>query len=69
MAACALDVIQPDGSHPQKAGPCAQCGENAAFQRFRNQLDLCLTGSQLAKDRAARALSAVMIPEVPDYPR
>ncbi|MGB7133863.1 MAG: acyl-CoA dehydrogenase family protein, partial [Acidobacteriaceae bacterium] len=69
IAAYALDVIQPDGSHPEKAGPCAQCGENAAFQRLRNQLDLCLTGSQLAKDRAARALSAVMIPEVADYPR
>jgi alkylation response protein AidB-like acyl-CoA dehydrogenase len=69
MSAYALDVIQADGSHPPKAGPCAQCGENAAFQRLRNQLDLCLTGSQLAKDRAARALTAVMIPEVPDYPR
>lgn len=69
ITAYALDVIQPDGSHPEKAGPCAQCGENLAFQRLRNQLDLCLTGSQLAKDRAARALSTVMIPEVPDYPR
>jgi alkylation response protein AidB-like acyl-CoA dehydrogenase len=69
ITAYALDVIQPDGSHPEKAGPCAQCGENLAFQRLRNQLDLCLTGSQLAKDRAARALATVMIPEVPDYPR
>jgi len=69
IAAYALDVIQPDGSHPDKAGPCAQCGENIAFQRLRDRLDLCLTGSQLAKDRAARALSTVMIPEVPDYPR
>jgi hypothetical protein len=69
MTAFALDVIQPDGSHPEKAGPCAQCGENSAFQQQRNRLDLCLTGSQLAKDRAARALAMVMIPEVPDYPR
>ncbi len=69
IAAYALDVLQPDGSHPEKAGPCAQCGENAGFQRLRNQLDLCLTGSQLAKDRAARALAQVMIPAVPDYPR
>ncbi|HEX4036733.1 MAG TPA: acyl-CoA dehydrogenase family protein [Acidobacteriaceae bacterium] len=69
MAAYALDVIQTDGSHPKKAGPCAQCGDNAAFQHLRNQLDLCLTGSQLAKDRAARALAGVMIPEVQDYPR
>ena len=69
ITAYSLDVIQPDGSHPDKAGPCVQCGENIAFQRLRNQLDLCLTGSQMAKDRAARALSTVMIPEVPDYPR
>jgi alkylation response protein AidB-like acyl-CoA dehydrogenase len=69
IAAYALDVIQPDGSHPDKAGPCAQCGENVAFQRLRERLDLCLTGSQLAKDRAAHGLSTVMIPEVPDYPR
>lgn len=69
MAAYALDVIQPDGSHPDKAGPCAACGENIAFRQLRDQLDLCLTGSQLAGDRAARALSTVMIPEVPDYPR
>lgn len=69
IAAYALDVIQEDGSHPEKAGPCAQCGENATFQRLHSQVDLCLTGSQLAKDRAARSLAAVMIPEVPDYPR
>jgi alkylation response protein AidB-like acyl-CoA dehydrogenase len=69
MAAYALDVIQPDGSHPDKAGPCAQCGENSTFQQMRNRLDLCLTGSQLAKDRAAHDLATVMIPEVPDYPR
>lgn len=69
IAAYAIDVIEADGSHPEKAGPCAQCGENATFQRLHSQLDLCLTGSQLAKDRAARSLATVMIPEVPDYPR
>ena len=31
-------------------------------------LDGCLTGSQLAKDRAAEALTKVMIPEALDYP-
>ena len=69
IAACAIDVVEADGSHPEKAGPCAQCGENAAFQRLHSQIDLCLTGSQLAKDRAAQSLATVMIPEVPDYPR
>lgn len=69
ISSCETDVVQHDGSHPEKAGPCAQCGENSTFQRLRNQLDLCLTGSQMAKDRAARALSKVMIPEALDYPR
>ncbi len=32
------------------------------------QLDACLTGSRLAKDRAAEALTKVMIPEALDYP-
>jgi hypothetical protein len=31
-------------------------------------MDGCLTGSRLAKDRAADALTRVMIPEAPDYP-
>ncbi len=69
ITSCAIDVIQADGSHPEKAGPCAQCGENATFQRLHSQIDLCLTGSQLAKDRAAHSLATVMIPAVADYPR
>jgi hypothetical protein len=35
---------------------------------LRVRLDGCLTGSQLAKERAAEALTQVMIPEAPDYP-
>ena len=35
---------------------------------LRHRLDGCLTGSQLAKDRAADALTRVMIPEALDYP-
>ena len=38
------------------------------FSRLRVRLDGCLTGSQLAKDRAAEALTKVMIPEALDYP-
>lgn len=38
------------------------------FIQLRHQLDICLTGSRLAKDRAAAALSKVMIPEALDYP-
>jgi alkylation response protein AidB-like acyl-CoA dehydrogenase len=69
IAACALDVIQPNGKHPVKAGPCASCHGLEAFQRLRDKLDGCLTGSQLAKDRAADAIARVMIPEALDYPR
>jgi hypothetical protein len=32
-------------------------------------MDGCLTGSMLAKDRAAESLSKVMIPEALDYPQ
>ena len=35
---------------------------------MRSKLDKCLTGSRLAKDRAADALTKVMIPETLDYP-
>ena len=38
------------------------------FARLRVKLDGCLTGSRLAKDRAAAALATVMIPEALDYP-
>lgn len=38
------------------------------FILLRNKLDLCLSGARLSKDRAALALSKVMIPEALDYP-
>jgi hypothetical protein len=38
------------------------------FAALRMRMDGCLTGSQLAKDRAADALTKVMIPEALDYP-
>jgi alkylation response protein AidB-like acyl-CoA dehydrogenase len=38
------------------------------FRRLRRELDGCLTGCRLAKDRAAQALTEVMIPEALDYP-
>lgn len=69
ITACAADVVGPNGEHPQKAGPCPDCGGLAQFQRLRTKLDGCLTGAQLAKDRAAVALSKVMIPEALDYPQ
>ena len=68
LASMATDVIEADGSHPAKAGPCARCEGLEPFIRLRTKLDGCLTGSQLAKDRAAEALTKVMIPAALDYP-
>ena len=69
IVAMATDVIETDGSHPIKAGPCASCRGLEEFQRLRSKLDGCLTGAQLCKDSAADAISKVMIPEALDYPR
>ena len=68
IAACAIDVIAEDGSHPQKAGPCARCNGAEQFLALHTKLDTCLTGARLAKDRAAEAVAQIMIPEVLDYP-
>jgi hypothetical protein len=63
-----IDVIEQDGAHPSKAGPCVRFEGLDQFSRLRARMDGCLTGSQLAKDRAAEALTKVMIPEALDYP-
>ena len=42
--------------------------DKAAFQALRAQLDEALAGTRLAKDRAAKALTTLMIPEALDYP-
>ncbi|MGP8245095.1 MAG: acyl-CoA dehydrogenase family protein [Bryobacteraceae bacterium] len=68
VARACTEVIEGDGSHPVKAGPCARFDGLEQFTRLRQRLDGCLTGSQLAKDRAAEALTRVMIPEALDYP-
>lgn len=68
IAAMAIDVARPNGNHPLKAGPCAGCGGASEFLRLQTKLCSCLSGSRLAKDRAAEMLSKVMIPEALDYP-
>ncbi len=68
MSGFATDVLNADGSHPPKAGPCVRFAGYEDFLRLRTKLDGCLTGSQLAKARAARALTKVMIPAALDYP-
>jgi alkylation response protein AidB-like acyl-CoA dehydrogenase len=62
------DVVGQDGTHVPKAGPCVRFRGMDDFQRLRAKLDGCLTGSRLAKDRAAEALKGVRIPEALDYP-
>ncbi len=63
------DVLDRDGKPPSKRGPCPSTAGLPAFLRLRSRLDACLTGCRLAKDRAARALARVMIPEALDYPQ
>jgi alkylation response protein AidB-like acyl-CoA dehydrogenase len=63
------DVIESNGAHTPKAGPCVRFDGLDHFSRLRVRMDGCLTGSQLAKDRAAEALTKVMIPEALDYPQ
>ena len=69
LGSVALDVIGEHGEHPSKAGPCAGCAGSADFLRLQNKLATCLTGSRLARDRAAETVSKVMIPEALDYPQ
>jgi len=64
----AMDVIGDNGSHPKKAGPCVRCVAESPFLSLHTKLDGCLTGSRLAKNRAAETISEIMIPEALDYP-
>ncbi len=50
------DVIEADGSHPAKAGPCVRFEGVEEFVRLRTKLDGCLAGAHVAKIRAAAAL-------------
>jgi hypothetical protein len=44
-AACGVtDIIESDGSHPAKAGPCVRFEGLDQFARLRVRLDGCLTG-------------------------
>jgi alkylation response protein AidB-like acyl-CoA dehydrogenase len=43
-------------------------GSLHTFMELRQRLDISLSGARLAKDRAATAVSKVMIPEALDYP-
>lgn len=68
MAGFTTDVVDHDGRHSSKEGPCISFEGMEDFNRLRTRLDGCLSGAQLAKDRAAHALTKVMIPAALDYP-
>ncbi len=51
-----------------KAGPCVRFDGLNDYLRLRMKLEGCMTGARLAKDRASKAISEVMIPEALDYP-
>ncbi len=63
------DVMEEDGGHVPKAGPCVRFAGLNGFTDRRSKLDGCLTGARLAKDRAGHALAQVSIPDKLDYPR
>jgi hypothetical protein len=63
------DVLLADGSHREKAGPCAGVAGLEDYLDLRRRLDGCLTGARLTKDRVADALTQVAIPDALDYPR
>lgn len=52
------DVLGAGGSHPAKRGPCANANGVETFVRLRSRLDACLSGSRIARDRAAAALAS-----------
>jgi len=63
-----VDVLDEEGSPPLKRGPCVRFDGYEPFMLRRSKLDGCLTGSRMAKDNAALALTRVTIPEALDYP-
>ncbi|HEY6866439.1 MAG TPA: hypothetical protein VI792_04225 [Candidatus Eisenbacteria bacterium] len=56
------DVVEADGTHPAKAGPCVRFDGVDTFTRLRAKLDGCLTGARFARDRAALALARSVVP-------
>jgi alkylation response protein AidB-like acyl-CoA dehydrogenase len=63
------DGFGPYEPRGPKAGACVSFEGLEEFVRLRLRMDGCLTGARLAKDRAASALTTVMIPEALDYPQ
>jgi hypothetical protein len=52
-----IDIIENDGSHPVKRGPCVPFSGVEAFHQLRDRLDGCLSGARLARQRAAATIA------------
>ena len=63
-----LDVLAADGTIRRRPAPAPVARGIERVPAAAKQADHCLTGSRLAKDRAAETVSKVMIPEALDYP-
>ena len=66
-----LFTLAADGGllrHAVKPSGAATAEDKAAYAALRNALDEALAGTRLAKDRAAKCLTTIMIPEALDYP-
>lgn len=64
----AAESIACGGNPVQHTGQCVAFDGMDEFVQLRNLVEGSLVGSRLAKDRAADAVTRVMIPEALDYP-
>ncbi len=60
------DVVESDGSHVAKAGPCVRLDHLQGFVNRRSKLDGCMSGARLARDRAAETLAQIELPDAAD---
>ena len=68
IMAMAVDVLARTEAIRKRRARARAARAQASFCGCRARLTTCLTGSRLAKDRAAETVSKVMIPEALDYP-
>lgn len=70
------EKCEPEGMSNNECAPDGTLGDQsrcaredlAEFRRLKATVDMCMSGSRLAKDRAGSAMAGVMIPEALDYP-
>lgn len=64
------ELVYGYNRHPDSCCETLETAQGSlhTFMQLRQRLDISLSGARLAKDRAATAISRVMIPEALDYP-